>query len=205
MVPEPAITRRRAWHADESAVREKPSYATSVRVVFLHHTNHSNDYDCREDVPEMLRSMQGHHLDEGWDDLGYNFVVDRCGNIYEGRAGGVDRAVRGSHTKGFNAGSAGIAALGHFEKGERVPRPMLDAIAALVAWKLSPGVDPKGRVRMVSSSDVSRYPKGSRVRLDVISGHRDGDETTCPGAALYQELPWLRETVARLRQGRRVR
>lgn len=201
--PRPAIVGRQVWRADEEAVREKPVYTGSVQAVFLHHTLHSNNYDCVADVPAMLLSMEKHHInDMGWDDLGYNFVVDRCGTIYEGRAGGVDLAVKGSHTKGFNARSVGIAALGHFEEGQEVPRAMLRAIAAVAAWKLRPGVDPKGRTRMVSSSGESRYPKGTPVELNVISGHRDEYETTCPGAALYEALPWLRAEAARLRGAR---
>jgi uncharacterized protein with LGFP repeats len=197
--PRPPIVSRSAWHADEKAVRDKPVYAESVKIVFVHHTNHSDSYDCR-DVPAMLRSMQEHHIqDMGWNDLGYNFVVDRCGTIYEGRAGGVDRAVQGAHTKGFNTGSVGIAALGRFDGGDASPRPMLEAIAAVAAWKLRPGLDPRGRVRMVSTNSESRYPKGTSVELNVISGHRDGYETACPGETIYAALPLLRELTSRLR------
>ncbi|MFH8369668.1 peptidoglycan recognition protein [Streptomyces sp. NPDC018031] len=197
--PRPPIVERSAWHADERSVREKPVHVAAVRAVFVHHTHHSGDYDCR-DVPDMLRSMQDAHIHgEGWDDLGYNFVVDRCGTIYEGRAGSADRAVLGAHTQGFNTGSVGIAAVGSFGEGTRIPRPMLEAIAAVAAWKLRPGADPGGRVRMVSTNDRSRYPEGTAVDLDVISGHRDGYETDCPGDALYAALPRLREMVARLR------
>jgi hypothetical protein len=200
--PRPAIISRHTWHADEKAVREKPVYSKSVEIVFVHHTNHSDDYDCHDDVPGMLRSMQEHHIhDMGWNDLGYNFVVDRCGNIYEGRAGGVDRRVQGAHTKGFNARSVGIAALGRFGDGRKVPRAMLAAIAAVAAWKLSPQADPLGRVRVVSTNDKSRYPKGKAVNLNTISGHRDGYETDCPGEALYDALPLVRKLAARLRTG----
>ncbi|MFE3827450.1 N-acetylmuramoyl-L-alanine amidase [Streptomyces sp. NPDC059092] len=108
--PRPSVVERRVWRADETAVREKPLYTGPVRAVFVHHTLHSNNYDCGTDVPAMLLSMERHHINGmGWDDLGYNFVVDRCGTIYEGRAGGVDRAVKGAHTKGFNERSVGIA------------------------------------------------------------------------------------------------
>ncbi|MEE1798195.1 peptidoglycan recognition protein [Streptomyces sp. JV176] len=200
--PRPPVVERRVWRADEGAVREKPLYTGPVQAVFVHHTLHSNNYDCATDVPAMLLSMERHHINGmGWDDLGYNFVVDRCGTIYEGRAGGVDRAVKGAHTKGFNERSVGIAALGHFEKGEPVPARMLRAMAAVAAWKLGPGVDPRGRTRLVSSSDGSRYPEGTQVELSVISGHRDEYDTTCPGDALYDALPRLREETARLRPG----
>jgi uncharacterized protein with LGFP repeats len=197
----PVVIGRGSWHADESAVRQKPLYDSSIQAVFIHHTDNPNDYSCKADVPGMLRAMEDRHIHAlGWDDLGYNFVVDRCGTIYEGRAGGVDRAVRGAHSEGFNAHSVGIAALGSFGKGQKVPRPMLDAIASIAAWKLSPGVDPTGRVRLVSSNDKSRYPKGTSVELNAVSGHRDVYETTCPGDALYGDLPWIRRTAARIRR-----
>jgi hypothetical protein len=196
----PVVIGRAAWHADDRAVRGKPLYNGSVKAVFVHHTDNPNTYDCAADVPAMLLAMEERHIHgNGWDDLGYNFVVDRCGTIYEGRAGGVDRAVRGAHTEGFNADTVGVAALGNFGSGQRVPRPMLEAIASIAAWKLDPGADPKGRVRLVSSNDESRYPKGTSVELNVISGHRDTFETDCPGDALYDALPWVRQTAAELR------
>jgi hypothetical protein len=196
----PAVVTRAAWHADEGAVRDTPVYDPGVRAVFLHHTDNPNDYDCRRDVPAMLRAMEKAHIAQGWDDLGYNFVVDRCGTVYEGRAGGIDRPVQGAHTEGFNIGTVGIAALGHFGAGEKVPRPMLEAIARIAAWKLAPDVDALGRVRLVSSNDLSRYPRGTAVEMNAISGHRDAYETDCPGDALYAALPWIRRTAERLRR-----
>ncbi|MFC4031745.1 N-acetylmuramoyl-L-alanine amidase [Streptomyces polygonati] len=197
----PVVVGRTAWHADERAVHSEPQYDDSVKAVFVHHTDHPNDYDCTADVPAMLRSIEEHHIhDMGWDDMGYNFVVDRCGGIYEGRAGGVDRAVRGAHTEGFNAHTVGIAALGSFGEGEKVPGAMLRAVASIAAWKLDPGIDPRGRVRLVSSNDESRYPKGTSADLQVISGHRDTFETDCPGDALYAALPLVRKAAAALRE-----
>lgn len=196
----PAVVTRAAWHANEGAVRERPVYDPGVRAVFLHHTDNSNDYDCAKDVPAMLRAMEQAHIAQGWDDLGYNFVVDRCGNVYEGRGGGIDRPVQGAHTEGFNVDTVGIAALGHFGAGVKVPQPMLDAIARIAAWKLAPDVNALGKVRMVSSSDRSRFPRGTAVELNAISGHRDVYETDCPGDALYAALPWIRRTADRLRR-----
>lgn len=179
----------------------KPVYDTKIMAVFVHHTDGPNDYDCARDVPAILRTIEDHHIHAmGWDDIGYNFAVDRCGTIYEGRAGGVDRAVMGAHTEGFNAHSVGIAALGHFGEGVKVPRPMLRAIAAIAAWKLDPGIDPRGRVRLVSSNNASRFRKGTTADLNVISGHRDVFQTDCPGQALYDALPWIRQEAAQLRR-----
>ncbi|WP_078901834.1 peptidoglycan recognition protein family protein [Actinacidiphila yeochonensis] len=196
----PAVVSRTAWHAEPRAVSGPPLYDTEVKAVFIHHTDNPNDYDCRRDVPAMLRGIEESHVALGWDDLGYNFVVDRCGTIYEGRAGGVDAAVRGAHTEGFNVESVGIAALGNFGPGQKVPRPMLESIAAIAAWKLAPGVDPNGEVRLVSTDSRSRFAKGTAAELHAISGHRDAYQTDCPGDALYDQLPWIRRTAAALRR-----
>ncbi|MGW2281848.1 peptidoglycan recognition protein family protein [Streptomyces sp. NPDC001770] len=198
---EPRIVSRAAWHADETIVKEKAQYTGAARAVFIHHTNNGNRYDC-DDAPEMLRAVQSDHVnDEGWDDIGYNFVVDRCGTIYEGRAGGVTRSVRGAHTKGFNADTVGIAALGTFtDPNTPVPQPMLDAIERIAAWKLRPGTDPQGMVTLVSTNSESLYPKGNSADLNVISGHRDSYGTDCPGDALYAKLPEIREKTAALRK-----
>lgn len=195
----PVVIGRTAWHADEKSVRKGLVFDHEVRAVFVHHTDNPNDYDCKKDVPAMLLALEQQHIAGGWDDLGYNFVVDRCGGIYEGRTGSVDRDVRGAHTEGFNNDSVGIAALGNFGAGRKVPLAMLRSIAAIAAWKLDPSVDPLGRVRLVSSNGGSRYPEGTAVTLNVISGHRDVYETTCPGQALYDDLPWIRRTAAALR------
>ncbi|CAM5734848.1 hypothetical protein SBADM41S_01118 [Streptomyces badius] len=86
-LPQPAMVSRRDWHADEKLVREGPHYTGAARAVFVHHTGNPNDYDCA-DAPGLIRAVQRDHIrQDGWDDIGYNFLVDRCGTIYEGRAG----------------------------------------------------------------------------------------------------------------------
>ncbi|MFF1919868.1 peptidoglycan recognition protein [Streptomyces sp. NPDC058221] len=201
-VPQPAIVSRAAWRADEHMVREPAVYTGPVRAVFIHHTGESNDYDCG-DVPRMLRAVEESHIKgNGWDDIGYNFLVDRCGTIYEGRAGGIGRSVRGAHTTGFNADSVGIAVLGNYDRGATVPPALVRALAKVAAWKLRPGADPRGTVRLVSTNDASRFPKGTAAVLHVIAGHRDAYQTDCPGEALYDELPAIRAATAALRKGR---
>ncbi|WP_406361655.1 peptidoglycan recognition protein [Streptomyces sp. NBC_01579] len=201
----PAIVSRAKWRADETKRDPRAHYANGVTAIFIHHTDTPNDYNCA-DVPRTLRNLYtGQTRDQQWGDLGYNFLVDRCGNIYEGRAGGVDRPVVGSHTQGFNQGTAGIAAIGTFERGTKVPAPMEHAIAVLAAWKLGlRGVDPRSKVRLTSTNDKSRYPKGTSASFYAISGHRDGFATDCPGEALVARLPAIRDLAARL-QGRVLR
>ncbi|WP_175408255.1 peptidoglycan recognition protein [Streptomyces sp. TRM64462] len=197
----PEIVSRAAWQAESVSTAPAARYAPVVKAAVIHHTSTPNGYDCAS-VPRTLRGLYaGHAYGRDWDDIGYNFLVDACGTIYEGRAGGVDRAVVGAHTKGFNEGTVGIAAIGTFTEGEAVPEPMLDAIARLVAWKLDPyGPDPRGTVALVSTNDESRFPEGTTARLPIVGGHTDGYPTRCPGSALYARLPEVSARVARLQR-----
>jgi hypothetical protein len=199
----PRILPRSVWldHLARHA-QPPPRYDDKVVAVFVHHTDSPNDYDCA-DAPRIIRYLYaGQTGARNWDDIGYNFLVDRCGTIYEGRAGGVDRPVTGAHTQGFNHRTTGIAAIGTFLAGVPVPQAMTDAIAALAAWKLGlADIDPRTTVRLVSSNSLSRYRAGTTATLPALAGHNAGYMTTCPGAALTARLPRIRELAARL-QGR---
>ncbi|MFG2571795.1 peptidoglycan recognition protein [Streptomyces sp. NPDC048481] len=199
----PPIVPRSAWlDALARHAQPPPRYDDKVVAVFVHHTDSPNGYDCA-DAPRIIRYLYaGQTGARDWDDIGYNFLVDRCGTIYEGRAGGVDRPVTGAHTQGFNHRTAGIAALGTFTSGVPVPQAMVDAIAALTAWKLGlSGVDPRAQARLTSSNSHSRYAAGVTVVLPALAGHRDAYMTSCPGAALNALLPEIRRAAARI-QGR---
>ncbi|MFG2358489.1 peptidoglycan recognition protein [Streptomyces sp. NPDC048521] len=199
----PPIRPRSAWlDRTTGHTQPPPRYDDRVVAVFLHHTDSPNGYDCA-DAPRIIRHLYaGQTGTRHWDDIGYHFLVDRCGTIYEGRAGGSDRPVTGAHAQGFNHRTTGIAALGTFTAGVPVPRAMTDAIAALAAWKLGlAGIDPRSSVRLVSSNGLSRYKTGSSATLPAVSGHNEGFMTSCPGAALTARLPEIRATAARL-QGR---
>ncbi|MFJ4618421.1 peptidoglycan recognition protein [Streptomyces sp. NPDC088812] len=202
----PRIVPRAAWLAELSRrAQPPPRYDDRVVAVFVHHTDSPNGYDCA-DAPRIIRHLYaGQTGVRDWDDIGYNFIVDRCGTVYEGRAGGLERPVTGAHTQGFNHRTAGVAALGTFTAGMPVPQAMVDAIAAVAAWKLGlSGVDPRADVRLTSSNSHSRYAAGATAALPALAGHKDGFMTSCPGAALSARLPEIRETAARL-QGRTAR
>ncbi|HVE95241.1 MAG TPA: peptidoglycan recognition protein [Acidimicrobiales bacterium] len=190
----PAVRLRTEWGA--RAAKTNPSYASSVKMAFVHHTVNSNTYS-RGDVPAMLRAIQAYHMDSnGWDDIGYNTLVDRFGEIWEGRGGGFDRPVIGAHTSGFNTGSTGVAILGEFT--QELPSSAATAgVAAWLAWKLPlTGVDPQGNATMTSGGN-ERYPKDTAVTFPAIAGHRDGRPTACPGQAFYERLGDLRSETAR--------
>jgi len=198
--PRPRIITRKGWGADESLRERAFVYTKTVKAAFIHHSATGNNYSCAE-APAVLRGIYRYHVkSSGWRDIGYNFAVDKCGNIYEGRAGGVTKPVQGAHTLGFNSDSMGIAVLGTFSNADP-SAAAVDAVARLTAWKLGlSGADPRGRTTLVSGGG-NKYKKGTKARLNVISGHRDGFATECPGARLYERLGSARSSSARL-QGR---
>ncbi|MFH8370898.1 N-acetylmuramoyl-L-alanine amidase [Streptomyces sp. NPDC018031] len=198
--PRPRIYTRAGWGADEGLRESKFSYTRTVKAAFVHHSATGNDYTCAQ-VPSVLRAIYRYHVkSSGWRDFGYNFAVDKCGNIYEGRAGGVARAVMGAHTLGFNTNTMGVVVLGSY--GSSSPsKAATRGLAQLTAWKLGLfGRNPKATTTLVSAGS-NKYRKGAKVRLKVISGHRDGFVTSCPGDRLYSKLGTVRATAARL-QGR---
>ena len=198
--PRPRIVTRHGWGADEKLREKGFVYTKKVKAAFVHHTATGNNYRCSQ-APSVIRGIYRYHVkSSGWRDIGYNFLVDKCGTIYEGRAGGVAKAVMGAHTLGFNTDSMGIAVLGTF--GSAKPSSAaVTAIAKLTAWKLGLyGVNPRGKTYLKSGGG-NLYRKGKNVRLNVISGHRDGFATECPGRQLYGKLGSARSTSARY-QGR---
>ncbi|MGH3065292.1 MAG: N-acetylmuramoyl-L-alanine amidase [Gaiellaceae bacterium] len=183
----PQIVPRLSWGADESIRRGPPSYAAGVRFSIVHHTAGRNDYS-RSEAPAIVKGIQLYHVQgNGWNDIGYNFLVDRFGTVYEGRFGGIDRNVVGAHAQGFNTGSVGIALIGSYGSTQP-PKAALDAIARLVAWRLDLAhVDPTSFLTFISGGS-ERYASGIPVVLSAVSGHRDTGFTECPGTALYSKL-----------------
>ena len=104
---------RADWGGDRVIPRARPAYG-SVEVAFVHHTESANTYGPDDSAAIVLAIAKYHRDTKGWNDVGYNFLVDRFGRIYEGRAGGIDLPVIGAHTQGYNARSTGIAIIGSF-------------------------------------------------------------------------------------------
>ncbi|WP_435211494.1 FG-GAP-like repeat-containing protein [Streptomyces sp. bgisy034] len=203
-VTQPPITTRAQWGADESRVEDPPTYLDKVQAVFVHHTVGSNSYSCAQSA-SLVRGIMAYHTDvNGWNDLGYNFLVDKCGQVFEGRAGGTDLPVMGAHTYGFNSYSAGIAILGDFQGDAangiapaRPTRATLESVARVAAWKLGQyGVSPTGKVTLTAAGDTGVWNEGEEATLNTISGHRDGYATECPGDAMYAKLAEIRRYAA---------
>nr|WTB34319.1 peptidoglycan recognition protein [Streptomyces sp. NBC_00830] len=189
---QPPITSRAAWGADESIVVDPPTSTTDTKAVFVHHTAGTNDYTCAESA-SIIRGILTYHVkSNGWNDIGYNFLVDKCGTLFEGRAGGIDKPVYGAHTYGFNTDTSGIAVLGDYNTVTTTP-VVRESIAKLAAWKLGLyGINPSGTVVMAAGADNGKFTAGQLVTMNRISGHRDGYPTECPGNNLYADLPAIR-------------
>ena len=194
----PRIHTRAEWGGSQCPTRGV-NYGR-VKAAEVHHTVTANEY-TRDQVPAAILAVcRFHRNTNGWNDIGYNFVVDRFGRIWEGRDGGIDEAVVGSHAQGYNSQTTGIANLGEFTSTPQSDAAIA-AMARLIAWKLpNHGVRTTGTVRMTSAGGSSaRYPYGSTHRFPHIIGHRDTGLTACPGEQLYRQLADLRERVGEQR------
>ncbi|WP_231157804.1 MULTISPECIES: peptidoglycan recognition protein [unclassified Streptomyces] len=200
-VPQPPVTSRAGWGADESKSPDPSEYNADVKAVFVHHTDGANDYDCAESA-SLVRGIYAYHTQVNkWNDVGYNFLVDKCGTVFEGRKGGIDRPVLGAHTYGFNRESAGVAVLGEYGT-TAASDAALAAVARVSAWKLGQyGADPSGSVQLTAGATQKNYfgtnfTSGTAYPFKRVSAHRDGFLTQCPGDALYAQLPTVRAWAA---------
>jgi hypothetical protein len=195
---QPSIIARNAWATSACKPRAFPPGYGEVDVAIVHHTETTNVYSAAQSAA-IVRGICLYHIRaNGWNDIGYDFLIDRYGQVFEGRAGGFDEPVVGAHAGGFNASSTGVALIGSFVYGRPSPAA-LRALNRLLAFKMSlHGIPASGTTRVTSGGTVfSRYRAGRRVTLQRISGHRDVDTTACPGSALYRLLPSIRRGVAR--------
>jgi hypothetical protein len=194
----PPIITRAQWGANEQIRRNRkkgPKIADNVHLAVVHHTAGSNNYS-RSQSASIVRAIELYHVrGNGWDDIGYNFLVDKYGQVFEGRYGGMDKAVVGAHAMGFNYGSVGVALIGNYN-GAGLTAPEREALVKVLAWRLDVAhVDALSRVSRVSSGNP-RYANGTAVQLRAISGHRDTYPTSCPGNSVYAQLPAITREVA---------
>src|SRR5688500_5197799 len=176
-----------------------PEYSHTVKAAVVHHTVQSNSYSPSESAALVRADYLYHVRSRGWNDLGYNFLVDRFGRVFEGRYGGLTRPVIGAHAGGVNTNTTGAAMLATFA-ASRPPSAMLGALQRLLAWKLDlTHVDPLGKTILVSGGGANvRYPPGRKVYTSTILGHRATSYTDCPGSPTLALLRSIRATVAKI-------
>ena len=211
LVLRPRIVSRAEWGADETWRDPVPKMGTTLLAGIVHHTASTNNYTPGE-APAQMRNLYAYFTKSlNYADMGYNFLVDKYGTIYEGRSGctygaaNCDSAtmpVQGAHTAGLNANTFGVSAIGNYDVlAPENPAAMVESISSLMAWKLAPyGLDPNANAYILSTdtSGSSKYSAGQTAITQVISGHRDVGKTACPGRYLYPYLADVRARVTAL-------
>ncbi|HEY8721629.1 DUF4214 domain-containing protein [Pengzhenrongella sp.] len=194
VVGAPKIITRAEWGAPAQVCL--PDVASKLVGAALHHTADSNAYTTVSQAMQQIRNDAVYHINvRGWCDIGYNFLVDKWGNIYEGRANSMTQAVIGVHAGGFNTGTVGVALLGTYDVR---PSPEAQAAAArIIGWRLGAyGIDPRGSmVYYTGAGENSRF-LNQNVTLPRVFGHRDVAFTECPGNGGYASLANIRSLAA---------
>jgi hypothetical protein len=206
---QPAVISRAGWGANESLRFDAngnelfPPVFQTIQKLIVHHTATQNN----DPTPAAtVRAIYYYDtVTQGWGDMGYNFLIDEQGTIYEGRCTGLyhlacdpteedalGKGVTGAHAIGFNSGTVGIALLGTLTHQDATPEAR-DALTRLLAWIAGGhGIDPHG------SSLYVNPVSGTQATFANIAGHRDVAATECPGGVFYATLPALRDSVATL-------
>ncbi|WP_418276159.1 N-acetylmuramoyl-L-alanine amidase [Isoptericola jiangsuensis] len=181
----PSISSRAAWGADERMMTWSTRQG-DVKAATLHHTAGTNSYS-KSQVPGIIRGIYAYHAKtRGWGDIGYNFLVDKYGRVWEGRAGGITRETIGGHARGYNTNSTGVSVLGNYDT-TRPTTASVDAVVRLIAWKLAlHGVRATGTTSIGGTTEYR------------IHGHRDVASTACPGRYLYPKLGEIRRRAQAL-------
>ena len=196
MTRKPRFISRRRWGANPRLLNCRPDVAPELKMGFVHHTVTANRYP-KGKSDDIVRAIYAYHTrGQGWCDIAYNFLIDRFGRAFEGRSGGITNPVVGAAQQGFNTGAFSVALMGTYGR-HRPPRPMVRGLRRVVAWRLDVAhIPPHGRAVMVSGGGPNtRYRKGKRVELPVISAHRYTGYTECPGKRVARRLPRLRDAV----------
>lgn len=179
----PSIITRAEWGADESYRFDTygevwpPEYAT-VEHAIVHHAA----VNYPGDGFQAVRSIYYYHaVTQGWGDIGYNYVVDTSGKIFEGRVGGAN--VIGGHSYEYAIGSSGICIMGDFST-RNAPDASIAALVHILAY-VTRDLD------TYATKQFHEVPN-----LPTICAHRDVNQTSCPGDYLYDDLPEIRDLVA---------
>ncbi|HEV7581854.1 MAG TPA: N-acetylmuramoyl-L-alanine amidase [Mycobacterium sp.] len=195
------IISRAGWGADESIRRGRPRCDNGIRAGIVHHSATGNGYAPTDSVAIVRSIYEFHTLTQGWGDIGYNALVDKYGQVFEGRFGGITKPVEGIHTGGFNTNTWAVCMIGDFSQAPPTPE-QLRAVGQLLGWRLAmDAVSPNGTVVLTSAGGPNtRFPQGATPTLPSIFAHRDVGDTACPGNAGYAFMERIRDIAARFKQ-----
>ncbi|MEO6468904.1 MAG: N-acetylmuramoyl-L-alanine amidase [Acidimicrobiia bacterium] len=206
--PQPGIITRAQWGADESLrlanCPEGPDNDSRVVLAIVHHTGGNNNYGPG-DSPAIMRGLYAYATQTlQYCDMHYNFLVDRYGQVFEGRFGGIAAAVHGAHSVGFNTNTTGIATIGNFQIAP-APPVMVAALERLIAWKFDVhGVDPTRPLTYVTISGNDKFAPGTAMTVPPVIGHQDTWFTDCPGQFLEPLLPKIRQAAGTIMAANRT-
>jgi uncharacterized protein with LGFP repeats len=193
----PNIIARAQWGADEAVHCGNRPFDQPIRAAVVHHTAENNDYQP-QDSAAIVQSIYAYHTQIlGWCDIAYNALVDKYGQVFEGRAGALIGPVQGDHTGGFNRDSWGVAMIGNFDAV--APTPIqLQTLGRLIGWRLGlDHIDPKAMVALPSAGgENTNFPLNAMAMLPTIFSHRDVGATDCPGTVAYGLLDEIRDTAS---------
>ncbi len=156
-------------------------YSNDIKKIVIHHTAAAHDEN--RNPKNIMRAIYYYHtVSRGWGDIGYNYVIDRNGTIYEGRKGG-DYVV-GGHVYCNNIGTIGVSLMGNFVDENPSKEQITALIKLLAVLTKKYGVDPIGK-------EVFH----GKITQNIL-GHKDLAATACPGENLYNKLFYIRQNVA---------
>jgi hypothetical protein len=200
-VPAPKFVTRAQWGANAAKggcqPKDKPDTG-KIKAGVVHHTVNTNTYTQAEAPGIVLGICRFHRFGNGWDDIGYNALVDRFGTLYEGRAGGLSRPIIGAQAEGINTYTTGIASIGD-NRSFAAPQPEIRTIVRYLAWKFDLARIPAtGTAWLLSAGgETQRTPQGKRVRVPRVFSHNFTNFTACAGNALIAQVGKIRRGVQR--------
>ena len=194
----PTIVTRKQWGANEKRGSAWPEVSSRLTAMYLHHTAGTNSYTKAQSAA-IVRGIYAFHTgSRDWPDIGYQFLVDRFGTIYQGRRDAMTDLPIGAQAGGYNTDTIGVSAMGNFQTGNP-PAAMVASVEKVFAWQAyAHGLNATGRATLITGSSTGSNTKakaGAKVSVPVILGHRDTNGTACPGWRLYEKLPAIRKAV----------
>jgi len=196
-IERPTIIPREVWGAREPSCQWAGQDGNRVTHVVIHHTYEPTDPPSLESAYAALRHIQNLHMDDnGWCDIGYSYLVDWFGNVYEGSRGTIDRPITSAHTAGMNYEGVGIAMIGNYQ----VESPSAQTVAAagrVAGWVLGwYGFEADQDVQLTVGGSNNKWASGTRVTVPSLTAHRDLVTTECPGDSGYSVLPAIKAEAA---------